>query len=548
MNSDNDPLNSFAGKWVAILNEKVVGQGGSPQQALLSAQINRHKEEPLIKYVPMKNKLSFSPLMQEISDILPRVKEIYLVGGAVRDAILQKTSKDLDFALKGDALKIARKVANSLHGSYYRMDDEHQTGRVILTNDNGSRTILDFSKFRGDNIEADLNNRDFTINAMAIKIKNASELIDPLGGLADLQRKELRMCNPSSFKDDPVRIYRAIRMSARYQLKINSDTKKALKESVCTLDKPSIERLRDELFKILESPKPATSLIALSMLGALKYTLPEIESLKQVTAAFPHNLNAWDHTLQTIRNLENILTLLDVGYKHDNESGGNLILGLLSLQLGRFRENFSEHFSQSLNTERSSLSILNFSTLYHDFAKTILPSISEGKKTRYPGHEEVGARAAKEMAQMLRLSNDETQRIWSIVHHHGRVRAFSREEIIPSALDAYRFFTSAEDSGIDVILLSIADLMATYGASLPQEKISNHVAVCRRLLEFYWETPEKINPTEIIDGKVLMRKMRLTPGPMIGKLLEAIREAQVKEEISSQKEALTFAKKYLESN
>ena len=184
------------------------------------------------------------------------------------------------------------------------MDDEHQTGRVILTDDDGGRTILDFSKFRGEDIETDLNLRDFTINSMAVNIHSPSELMDPLGGLADLQRKQLRMCNPKSFADDPVRIYRAIRMAARYQLKIDQDTKNALKISISDLSKPSVERLRDELFKIFESPIPATSLRALDMLDALKFTLPEINKLKQVEAKYPHNLNGWEHTLQTIKKLD----------------------------------------------------------------------------------------------------------------------------------------------------------------------------------------------------------------------------------------------------
>jgi len=536
----------FAGKWIAKLKGKIVGQGGSPKQAFRSAQRSRHKEIPEISYIPMKNELTFSPLIKQIADLLPRIKEIYLVGGAVRDSILQIKSKDLDFTLKGDALRIARKVANSLNGSYYRMDDEHQTGRVILIEDDGSRTIMDFSKFRGDDVEADLNKRDFTINSMAINIHSPNELIDPLGGLADLQGKRLKMCSTNSFTDDPVRIYRAIRMAARYQLKIESDTKTTLKAAINLLDKPSIERLRDELFKILESPKPATSLIALDMLKALEFTLPEISQLKNVEAEYPHTMNGWDHSLQTIRTLEEILILLDVGFMPDNESGGNLISGLISHQFGRYRKNFNQHFSTTLSTERSILSLINFSALYHDIAKIELENITEDGKTRYPGHEETGASITKKRAQELRLSNSEAQRIWSIVHHHGRIRPFSREDRIPTALDAYRFFLSADESGVDVILLSIADLIATYGSALPQDKIGAHIAVCRVLLEYYWETPEKINPPEIINGRVLMRKLRLTPGPLIGKLLSAIREAQVLEEISTEKDALKFSKAYIE--
>jgi poly(A) polymerase len=216
--------------------------------------------------------------------------------------------------------------------------------------------------------------------------------------------------------------------------------------------------------------------------------------------------------------------------------------------LGRYRQNFADHFSHYINPDRSRISLLFFSALYHDIAKTELSSITEEGKTRYPDHEETGARTAKNRAANLHLSNKETQTIWSIIHHHGWIRKYAREKNEITATDAYRFFTSAEDTGVDVILLSIADLVATYGTFLPQDKITDHIAVCRALLEFYWETPERINPPDLVDGRVLMRKLRIMPGPIIGKMLEEIKEAQVMEVISTQEEAISLAKEILNSN
>ena len=225
-----DEPDSHAGRWVAKVRGKIIAQGGTPEEALHAAQMSRHKEKPEIIY--MSYPLPFSPLLDSVRNALPDV-EIYLVGGAVRDMLLNRVSHDLDFAIPKDAIQSARRAAHALHADFYVLDESFDTARVILSADNGTRDILDFAAFRGSDLEADLRGRDFTINAIVYDLRNET-ILDPLGGASDLRSKLIRACSESSLKDDPIRILRAVRQAAALDFKIEAETRKAMKQAAST--------------------------------------------------------------------------------------------------------------------------------------------------------------------------------------------------------------------------------------------------------------------------------------------------------------------------
>ena len=141
-------------------------------------------------------------LNESLADFLKEVRltspdqKIYLVGGAVRDLALGQAVKDLDFVVKNGSVRLAKAVRRRFDGVWYTLDDEHQTARVILRQGQAGELILDFTSFIGENLEEDLRQRDFTINAMAIDLDNLDEIIDPLGGQIDLASRQLRLSNP----------------------------------------------------------------------------------------------------------------------------------------------------------------------------------------------------------------------------------------------------------------------------------------------------------------------------------------------------------------
>jgi putative nucleotidyltransferase with HDIG domain len=539
---DKAGLAAYAGRWIARLWDRVVGQGGTPEQAEGAAKSARHKEKPQISYVPTSSPLKFSPILDQIRESLPEKAAVYLVGGAVRDALLKIEAHDLDFTVKKNAIKTARRVANALKGAFYVMDEEHETGRVVLVGMDGGRTILDFAVMNGPTLEDDLRNRDFTVNAMAVDVRNPQELLDPLGGLNDLLNKVLRACSPTAFQDDPVRVLRAVRMAAAYQLRMRDDTKAWLKAAVPGLPSISPERQRDEFFKTLDVPNPAASIRALDILGALDHLLPELGPLKGVTQSEIHTGDVWEHTLHTLQHLETILGLLDKSYKHDNEAGGNISSGMISGSLGRYREQISEHLETSLTVERSLRSLLFFAALYHDIAKPETRQVEEDGRVRFPDHEEAGAKLAATRAVALRLSNAEVDRLKTIIRHHKRPWNLAKAGDAPSRREIYRFFRDTGAAGVDICLLDIADVMAIYAPTDLQDALPKHLDVVRPLLEGYWEQhDELVSPPPLLDGRELMRALKLKSGPQVGEILEAIREAQAVGEVKTKKEAVRFA-------
>jgi len=528
-------FSAYAGRWIARLWGRVVGQGGTPGQALHAAQSTRHKEIPEVSFVPTPSPLSFPPLVDQVRQALPDPITVYLVGGAVRDAFLGKPSQDLDFAVAKDALKLARKIANLLGGAYYRMDDENETGRVILTGAGGERSILDFAVFRGADLEADLAGRDFTINAMAVDIRAPQELLDPLGGVADLAQKIIRACGPASLSDDPVRVLRAVRFAAGMKFIIQPETRQLAKQAASKLPQVSPERLRDELFKILSVPQAAVSMRALDILGALAEVLPELPPLKQVQPPPPHLEDVWAHSLHVAGNLERLLALLDLGYAHNNEDGGDLVTGLVSLKLGRYRPQLSEHFSQKLNFDRSYRPLFMLAALYHDSGR-----IQEEES--FDAHARRGAEIMRKRADALRLSNPETERAVNIVRYHQLPRALIHGGGQIDDLAVYRYFRETGPAGVDIALLSLADLLARHGPGLSADVLGEHIGLVRSLWEAYWEHPEKVDPPALLDGNDLMRALKLKPGKQIGAMLEAVREAQVTGAVADKEGAIELAR------
>lgn len=535
---------AYAGRWVARLHGQVIAQGGTPEQARLAGRSSRHKEAPEIVFMPPEHPLSLSPLVEAVRKALPPEATIHLVGGAVRDALLGRTTHDLDFIAPSGGIRIARQVAKALKADFFALDPERDTGRVIVTTSAARRSLLDFAAYRGPDLEADLRDRDFTINALAYDLRTQT-ILDPLNGAADLREKRIRACTPQALANDPVRILRAVRLAASLNFQIEKQTRQAMKQALGGLDRVSPERLRDELFRTLEGPQPDASIRALEVIGALPHILPELSAMKGVEQPLPHIYEVWTHTLSVLGHLESLLAVLAPGY--DPEETADLFTGLLTLRLGRYRPQFAAHFAAPLNADRSTRALLFFAALYHDVAKPHTRSSDESGKVRFWGHDELGAKMAARRAHALNLSNAEIHRLRTVIRHHMRFHFHSNrlegKGQPPSRRAIYRFFRDAGEAGVDLVLLGLADLRATHGHALTQETWVAGLDVARVFLENYWEKPaETVAPPPLLDGHDLMRALDLQPGPRVGELLEAIREAQATGKVGTRQQALALAR------
>ena len=536
----------YAGRWVACLGGQIISQGGTPKQALAAAKAARHKEKPEVFYVPTGSVFNFSPIFDRIRRWLPDDVPIYLVGGAVRNVLISHPIHDFDFVVDGDGLSVARRLANKIGGAYFPLNVERSTARVIYSDEAQGRYMIDFAALRAEDLDADLRDRDFTINAMAVSVRDPQALLDPLGGAADLHTKILRACSPEAFANDPVRILRAVRIAAAFGLSIYPETRGFMKASVASLAKVSPERMRDEILNILGGPRPATCIRALDMLGVLEFVLPDLLALKGLSQSKPHTQDAWNHTLDTLSQLESLLSVL--GPVHDKNATGSLISGLASMRLGRYRKQIGEMLKTDLVTDRSLRSLLFLSALYHDIGKPTSHRQDENGRIRFIEHERIGAEISAQRGRSLNMSNAEIDWLTTVVLHHMRPTWLAREAKDPGSRAVYRFFRDTKHAGIAICLVSLADLLATYGTTLTQDRWERQLDVVRALLEAWWERrDEKVDPPALISGNDLIKEFDLKPGPKIGDVLEALRESQAEGGINTRKDALDFVRRYLKT-
>lgn len=485
-------------------------------------------------------------LIRKVRAVIPADQQIYLVGGAVRDLLLGFPLNDLDFVLSGDVLETSRRLANKLGAAYYPLDTERETARLILPQPDGGRMKLDFAAFRASDLESDLRARDLTINSIALELKDAPRIIDPLGGAGDLKDKVLRACSDQSFLDDPIRTLRCVRLATSLGYKILPETSGLIRQAAGLLPQVSPERLRDEVFRILDGTQPATAIRLLDMLDVLPHLLPEVLAMKGVRQSPPHVADVWNHTLDVIRRLVLVLDVLSLDY--DQEKAASWALGYISVRLGRYRRQLDQHLTTRLNPDRSLRALIVLAALYHDGGKPETSTVDDAHRIRFFEHEEASRIMVHQRAQSLRLSNDEIARLCTIVRHHMRPLLLAQVAGGPTRRSIYRYFRATSAAGIDIALLSMADTMAVYGATLPRETWIHQVDVVHELMEAWWDHPtDSITPPILLDGNDLMEIFGLSPGPIIGQLLEALRESQASGHVDNRSQAVDFIHRQLKT-
>jgi putative nucleotidyltransferase with HDIG domain len=486
------------------------------------------------------------PLKQIRALAAARGVRVWPVGGAVRDALLHRPAHDWDFGVDRDALGLARAVADALGGAYFPLDTERDAGRVVLMAADGARLELDFAALRGADLEADLLARDFTVNALALD--ETGTLIDPTGGAGDLKAGRIRATNEHVFRDDPVRLLRAVRMEAELGFEIELQTAAWMSRDASLLALPSAERVRDEFARVMATQGAVIHLQRCDEFGLLPYVTPELEHLKGVTQSPPHRFDVWRHTLLVVDALEGVVAAVA-----GREVGPCALAdvppaawGDLARVLGQFAGDVTAHLAVETNGGRNRALLLKMAALLHDVGKPETWSLGEDGRIHFYNHEPVGAQIAATRLQALRFGRDEVRRVHVMVEGHLRPAQLARAEKVTRRA-VYRYFRATGDAGVEVALLSLADRLATWGPHLQEHRWARHLEVAEILLTHYFERYEEtVAPPPLVTGHDLMAELGLGPSPEIGRLLEAVREAQAAGEVGTREEALALARQNLQ--
>ncbi|MDY6911953.1 MAG: HD domain-containing protein, partial [Chloroflexota bacterium] len=435
----------------------------------------------------------------------------FLVGGYIRDGIIGRASHDIDLTISGDAIEIARQVADYFEARFVLLDEEHQVVRVVLAQ-NEEQWHLDFAAMRGS-IENDLCKRDFTIDALAMNLDqieagwNQVELIDPLGGFPDLEQGILRAASDSAFTDDPARLLRAFRLAAELGFSIDTETEELIRRDCTLITGVSGERIHDELGRILESDQAATYLRHLDRLGLLDLIFPELTASKGVDQPKEHYWDVFNHSMETVVSIERLQMSL-------KEKGG--LLDSLA-----FCADLDKRFDEEIVAGRTRRGLMKLAALLHDVAKPQTKAFDKNGRMRFLGHAQQGANIVETIMERLRFSTREKRYVTRMIDQHLRPGHLSNAPELPTRRAIYRYFRDTEDVGIDTLFLSLADHLATRGPALEMDGWQEHVEVTQYMLTKWFEEETTVSPPKLINGHDLLSEFGLTPGPVIGELLEA---------------------------
>ena len=473
----------------------------------------------------------------------------YLVGGAVRNALLDIPCNDWDIATPGNAHELARQLAHRLGGSYAHMNVK--AARITCKHERQEQ-IFDIVPMQGNTIEHDLRQRDFTINAIAVPFANAVEhfsdnaspsalpLIDPLHGADDLRSHCLRVVNDDVFKHDTLRLLRAIRFMISYRLTPDKETQQVLRRDAPFILLAAPERIHTELYAILEQNRATSHLRLLDEYGLLTPLIPELSPARGMKQPGLHNWDVFDHSLETVSALERLAHALQLppdeirtSPLNDEQDDLPEIQALLLEAVQQKCFQFATLLSPTMK----------LAALLHDIGKTVTQVINEDGKITFYGHPQAGIPLAQAIAHRINMNTQEQRLVRQIVANHMRPGQLSHDSLTPRAVR--RYFVDLGPTGILVALISLADHLAMRGPQELTEAWTHHLNTVRLMLTRYIREREVILPPHLVQAEELMRKFSISPGPLVGQLLDEIAEARAEGQIHSKEDAFWFVEQRL---
>ena len=445
--------------------------------------------------------------------ILSQINEGYLVGGAIRDFLMGKTSYDRDIAIK-DAELFAKKWSEKLDATYIVLDEENKIFRLVLKD---KLNYLDISELCGNSIDEDLQRRDFTINAIAYDLEK-NEIIDFVGGMSDLKNGILRQIKDKNFEDDPLRVLRAFRFLATTGFEMADELKLAIEKYKSLLEKPAKERIMYELMKLFGGGYASKALVEMDKFEILEQFFPQVNEMKKVPPNTHHHLDLFHHVIESVRNVEELYSNSTIEIKEHLEK----------VDFGGFAR----------------INHLKLATFLHDIGKFSTWTIEDTGRHRFIKHDDVGAKMCKQLLQDLKFSKKQIEYVSFMIKNH----------IYPSNVLAapdlnekvmMRYLRKMENNVIDNILLAKADRLSARGVDITEEMVKENLEGLDKLLNFYLEKRDTMKPLpKLLDGNEIMEIKSIKQSPLLGQIVKALNEAQLNGDIVTKDDAIDFVKNF----
>jgi putative nucleotidyltransferase with HDIG domain len=443
---------------------------------------------------------------------------VWIVGGAIRDAALGGDVLDVDLVVADGEEEVARAVAGEAGGSAFQLSEEFATWRAV----SHQGWHVDVARLRAAGIDADLSERDFTVNAIALPLAGGDP-IDPHDGFADLDRRELRAVGPRSFADDPLRILRAARLAAALGFAIEAGTVELARAESSRAADPAGERQLAELRALITGPAPLAGLEAMDELGVTEVVLPELAALRGVEQNPYHHLDVHGHTLEVLGRL----------LEMERELGA---------VVGELADPVAELVAEPLADEMTRGGALRFAALFHDLGKPETRAVSEEGRVLFIGHDHAGARIVRGICERLRASRRLSSYLESITLNHLRLGFLVHERPL-SRRSVYEYLKATDPESVDVTLLTVADRLATQGPRTQREAIDSHLELAREMISEALAWRRDGPPSSPIRGDELAAEVGVERGPELGRLLREIEAARFAGEVETRDDAIELARR-----
>jgi tRNA nucleotidyltransferase/poly(A) polymerase len=442
-------------------------------------------------------------IKSSLSELLLLVPEkFFLVGGFVRERLLNKQSVDFDFAIAKNTIEIARELARRTKGVFVLLDEQRETARVVWNHDrNGFELNFDIARIIGKTIEEDLILRDLTINAIAVEVNNktipsllgetkldALDLMDPSGGVEDINNKIIRTYQKENFLADPLRILRTFRFAGKLGFRISNETIGFIREIPELIIKPAKERVLKEIYDIFSVQDSYFHLELMNEAGILKYLFHDLGNFAE--ANFLSGLNSLKVFETVIRNITEHFS---------------------------YKEQIADYLNQEIILGHKKVFILKMVLLLNGL------NPSDASIPAY----------LKQVEKFLKKFTFSAIELQLILKHLKF--SFAVNEIADFQLSRKNLFHFFKDRQNEVA----GSILLYYVLDFPTGVLRESLT---KILEYYFEDQILSDPPQLLDGNDLIKEFNLKPSKLIGQLLSTIQEAQAERKVKNYEEAIEFVR------
>ena len=413
----------------------------------------------------------------------------FIVGGFVRDKLMNRATSDIDIMVEGDGVEFAKKLAKELNIN--TVIDYEKFGTALIPHSDVQIEIATARtesytpdsrkpKIKTSTIAEDLSRRDFTVNAIAASIlpESFGDLIDPYGGIKDMHNNRLitPLSPDETFSDDPLRMLRALRFAAQLEFTIEKNVLDSINRQKDRLKIISWERITEEIIKSLKTDKPSIAFYLMKETGLLEYVFPEMNVMSGVDVI--DNMSHKDvfiHTLQVVDNAAKLTNKMEI----------------------------------------------RFAALVHDIAKPNTKRFEKKKGWTFHGHDEIGRRMLKGVARRMKISNSLRDYLMIMTKLHLRPIALAKKNISDSAVR--RVMAEAGEFLDDLMILCRADI-TTKNKSKVKQYLKNFDKV-EALIQDVKLRDEMRSFRSPITGEIIMKEFNLKPGKEVGRIKKIVENA-----------------------